>query len=222
MVYLEMGFDNLFFYPYNFESIEAKIRNLIERKKTFDWFESEDFQRWIKLSYRPMALIKKNYISLANDVFLEHLAISNGKLNSPFSEMIDFSSIKSAEIELSRFFKQLTHTVLLKEVPISPVKSLDLLLFRGKNSPTHAFLVEIVGQKISEYNLDYKIYPSKSFGQFTSREKEVLLLSEKGLPMKEIADRLSLSARTIERHRSNILKKTNSSNILEAISKVNR
>ncbi|GMQ31001.1 helix-turn-helix transcriptional regulator [Algoriphagus confluentis] len=222
MVYLEMGFDNLFFYPYNFESIQAKIQNLINRKKNYDWFESEDFHQWIKSSHRPVAFIRKNLISFANEIFLEHLAISNGKLSHPFSELVNFSSNEANEIEISRFFKNLTQSVLLRHVPLSSIKTVDFLLYRGRNSPNHSYLAEVVCQRFNEFEMGFEKYLNSSLKEFTAREKEVLLLSEKGLPMKEIADKLSLSARTVERHRANILKKTNSSNILEAISKVNR
>ena len=52
---------------------------------------------------------------------------------------------------------------------------------------------------------------------FTEREYEVYKLSAEGLPIKQIASRLSLSNRTVEKHRQNIMKKTNAHNIVEAI-----
>jgi DNA-binding NarL/FixJ family response regulator len=60
-------------------------------------------------------------------------------------------------------------------------------------------------------------YPEKaSFNVFeselTERETEVLLLICKGLTNSEIADKLALSKRTVDKHRENLLLKTQSKN----------
>lgn len=52
---------------------------------------------------------------------------------------------------------------------------------------------------------------------FTKRENQVLCLSMEGLPIKMIADRLSISDRTVENHRAKLMEKTNSNNIIEVI-----
>jgi len=51
----------------------------------------------------------------------------------------------------------------------------------------------------------------------TSREKEILLLIQKGMLSKEIADRLGRSIHTIHNHRKNILAKLQADNSIEAI-----
>lgn len=57
--------------------------------------------------------------------------------------------------------------------------------------------------------------PQKSF--FTKRENEVLLLSMEGLSIKIIADKLSLSTRTVEKYRTKLMLKTGAKNIVEVI-----
>jgi len=52
---------------------------------------------------------------------------------------------------------------------------------------------------------------------FTDRENQVLSLSMEGLPIKVIADKLSISDRTVEKHRAKLMEKTNSKNIIEVI-----
>lgn len=51
----------------------------------------------------------------------------------------------------------------------------------------------------------------------TTREKEILYLLSKGLNSKEIAAELFISAHTVEYHRRQLLKKTNSRNIAQLI-----
>jgi DNA-binding NarL/FixJ family response regulator len=50
------------------------------------------------------------------------------------------------------------------------------------------------------------------FDELTEREAEILLLICKGLTNSEIADRLFLSKRTVDKHRENLLLKTQSKN----------
>ena len=52
---------------------------------------------------------------------------------------------------------------------------------------------------------------------FSKRENEVLNLSLKGIPTKIIADQLCISDRTVEKHRSKLMEKTGSNNIIEVI-----
>lgn len=58
---------------------------------------------------------------------------------------------------------------------------------------------------------------SKSSTIFSKREQEVLKLSCQGLPIKIIADELSISDRTVEKHRANLMEKTGAKNIVEVI-----
>lgn len=51
----------------------------------------------------------------------------------------------------------------------------------------------------------------------TIREKEIIQLLEKDLSNKEIADSLFISVRTVETHRKNILKKTDTNNLLSLL-----
>ena len=52
---------------------------------------------------------------------------------------------------------------------------------------------------------------------FTKRENQVLCLSLEGLPIKIIADKLSISTRTVEKYRTKLMKKSGANNIVEVI-----
>ncbi len=51
----------------------------------------------------------------------------------------------------------------------------------------------------------------------TRREREVTQLLAEGKTSREIAERLELSPRTVETHRANIMRKTNSSSLAELV-----
>lgn len=56
----------------------------------------------------------------------------------------------------------------------------------------------------------------------TNREMEILEYIDRGMYSKEISERLSISIHTVNRHRQNILEKTNSGNVREAINYARR
>lgn len=58
------------------------------------------------------------------------------------------------------------------------------------------------------------------FVQLTKRQLQIVKMIAKGLSSREIAVQLGLSNRTVEVHRYNILRKTNSRNSITAIQKV--
>lgn len=53
---------------------------------------------------------------------------------------------------------------------------------------------------------------------FTKRESEIILLISKGIETIEIANNLSISIRTVESHRKNILLKLKAKNFYKVIS----
>ena len=77
---------------------------------------------------------------------------------------------------------------------------------------------ESLGEKLTDifrlHNINMK---SRKNEYFSSRENEILCLSMEGLPIKVIADRLQISDRTVEKHRSKLMEKTKSNNMIEVI-----
>ena len=58
--------------------------------------------------------------------------------------------------------------------------------------------------------------------ELTSREKEVLEMLSIGYNSKEIGERIYISSNTVEYHRKQLLRKTNSRNVAELIGKAYR
>lgn len=75
-----------------------------------------------------------------------------------------------------------------------------------------------LGEKLIELFKSHKVNPeAQNVFFFSKREMEVLCLSMEGLPMKTIADRLSISDRTVEKHRAKMMEKTGANNMIEVI-----
>lgn len=60
-------------------------------------------------------------------------------------------------------------------------------------------------------------YNNQNNSFFTKRENQVLCLSMEGLSIKSIAEKLVISARTVEKYRTNLIEKSGANNITEVI-----
>ena len=56
-----------------------------------------------------------------------------------------------------------------------------------------------------------------NYSFFTKRENQVLYLAMEGLPIKQIASRLEISDRTVEKYRTKLMEKTGANNMIEVI-----
>ena len=99
---------------------------------------------------------------------------------------------------------------LLKDSDISEVKDAILTVRKGGSYFSQELLYHVI-QKIKHRELE-----SKS-ANLSKREKEILFKICEGLSNQEIADTLFISKRTVDKHRANLLGKTNSKNTASLI-----
>ena len=81
------------------------------------------------------------------------------------------------------------------------------------------YICKYVIIRILSKNADFMNAPNI---ELTSREKEVLELLSVGYNSKEIGERIYISSNTVEYHRKQLLRKTNSRNVAELIGKAYR
>lgn len=79
-------------------------------------------------------------------------------------------------------------------------------------------ITESLGEKITNIFKQRTVnYSTQNNSLFSKRENQVLCLSMEGLPIKVIADKLSISDRTVEKHRTRLMEKAGAKNIIEVI-----
>lgn len=98
----------------------------------------------------------------------------------------------------------------LKDSDISEVKEAILTVNKGGSYFSQELLYHVI-QKIK-----HRENESKS-ANLSKREKEILLKICEGLSNQEIAENLFISKRTVDKHRANLLGKTNSKNTASLI-----
>jgi DNA-binding NarL/FixJ family response regulator len=99
---------------------------------------------------------------------------------------------------------------LLKDSDISEVKEAIMTVKRGGSYFSQELLYHVI-QKIK-----HRENESKS-ANLSKREKEILMKICEGLSNQEIAEALFISKRTVDKHRANLLGKTNSKNTASLI-----
>jgi len=104
---------------------------------------------------------------------------------------------------------------LLKNSDISEIEKAIKTVLEGNNYFSDVLLKDLVKKNYS-FNKD-KGLPADNPDNLSLRELEVLQLICKGLSNHEIAEELSISARTVDGHRANILDKTNSKNSIALV-----
>jgi DNA-binding NarL/FixJ family response regulator len=122
----------------------------------------------------------------------------------PFLKIIALS-MYGDEAYYSKMIEAGVHGFLLKDSDIQEVESAIEQVSAGKSYFSQEILIKMLQRSNNKKSV------SKS-SDLSEREKEVLYLICKGLSNQEIANTLLLSKRTIDKHRENLLLKTESHN----------
>jgi len=232
LIGLEMGVDNFILSPVDEQSLVEKIEHQINKVRKYKLQETQQFDAQFESTPIAKFIVAGDRIEKTNRAFDRLLRFSAENNAKPlFSELFDLSeNSKNAMIYrkcVAGFKTHVSLTCVPAKLQLNTCFDIHLQ-YSGQNG--HArLLAEIVPSNL-ENLLDKQttawadVKLNGNHGEnttseihLTSREKEVLELSSKGLPIKQIAEELQLSKRTVEKHRSNIMKKTQTGNIVEAI-----
>jgi DNA-binding NarL/FixJ family response regulator len=75
---------------------------------------------------------------------------------------------------------------------------------------------EVVAKLMQSPVKEAKVSDS-GYSKLTSREQEIMRMLAEGIPKSQIADRLCISIKTVENHRTNIMRKLNIHNAMELV-----
>lgn len=229
---LEIGIDNLIFRPYNFSVIEKKIQNHFRKIRNIRIHKNEHFQSFYKNNTTPMLIIQKGKIKSYNHSFSElYFKGSHELIKMKFSHLFQIENDPIKYHQFKRLESGLVSFCNIENVQLGrlPKEWVDLFMVRDVAG---SIIVQINQSKNCEVNklehqmskgfagLDKSVSSKLTKIKLTKREMDVCHLSAKGLPIKIIAQKLSISPRTVEKHRANIMEKLGAKNMIEAITKI--
>lgn len=240
LVGMELGIDSFLFPPFDHIKISNILLKQLQKSNKRKTNASTQFQSLFEVT--PFGIFEacNNKIVKANKSFYK-LIYKTEDIKTPvlISGIFDFHNEKTNDLKFLRCLNGISKYSYFKEVPsqFDPDTKFDIYLAfidNGMSSPKIIGLVIPANDNWEEHHpsikkvqgnsspvLDTKLQPVKQAAEgnflFTNREKQVLKLSAKGAPVKQIASHLGISVRTVEKHRSNIIHKTNAGNITEAV-----
>ncbi|MBL7972255.1 MAG: response regulator [Prolixibacteraceae bacterium] len=153
------------------------------------------------------------YLTNRSEIYNDTVGLkNNGKESTPMKLVVsEFEKFSKYTLFIGLLSSAAEPTITANESHY--VKDIYSLLKR-ENIKISETLGEEITNIFKQKNLNIK-NQTNSF--FTKRESQVLYLSMEGLPIKTIADRLEISDRTVEKHRTRLMEKSGANNMIEVI-----
>ncbi|MDT0686679.1 LuxR C-terminal-related transcriptional regulator [Autumnicola psychrophila] len=223
--------DGIFLKSTPFETIYKRIISNVYSKNSLSNYWKDCFMGMFNFMPKPVLLLEQNNILAMNDEFKQIFR----PLKSKSHRLTDFVDIENrAKLEISlrnfsrgKYMRETVRTSLL--LSNNKVRNAFVNFSKLKKGMDDQFILMIdfsgsdgsVDQdvNIKSANVENCTVEANNLCDFnfTKREKEIIELLCKGYKTKEISSTLFISPKTIEKHRSNIIKKTKSDTMLESI-----
>jgi DNA-binding NarL/FixJ family response regulator len=240
---VEMGIDSFLFPPFEREKIAHILQNQLEKINLGKTDAVKQFKLFFEATPFGIFFCKNKKIVETNHLFNKLVRFGGRpKSNDLITDIFDFGTDSANEFNLLRCLNGITKYCSFRAISLQSDTTARFNLFMnfvendGASVKVAGLLIPTDDENeqqvdpdcfkpITEYHAKMKTSenrPSENNDFFTNREKQVLRLSAEGAPIKQIAGKLGISERTVEKHRSNIFRKTNSGNIIEAVFYANK
>lgn len=223
--------DRILYESLSYKQICEAIEETVNMKKCMTNYWKDSFMGLFNLLGQPTVLLQNEKIISMNDAFKKHFFVSHIE-DINLTDFVDCKS-KYKVLETLRKFVRGKHmkattrtSLLVMNKKLREARITFSKLDKGINgqmiliidfSEKGELLNEHIGTSSKETEKYFAENNSAAAFTFTKREKEIVELLCKGYKTKEISEALCISAKTIEKHRSNIIKRTNSDTILESV-----
>jgi two-component system alkaline phosphatase synthesis response regulator PhoP len=225
LIGLEMGIDNFIIHPFDELSVLNKIEKQILKSRNKKIFDSEQYRYLFELTPIAKFITENDRILMVNKAFSKISGLDRDLTSLPsMDDLLVMEENETNRYDFHKCINGLKKCCFLKSLPLrsNPLLKFDIHLVNNDYFGENIFIAEVVP---GQYSIQDQITENAQSNKtrfmanevLTRREKEILDYSAKGLPIKQIAREMKISARTVEKHRANIMTKTNTTNIIEAI-----
>ncbi|PRX40510.1 helix-turn-helix transcriptional regulator [Salegentibacter salegens] len=218
-----------FLYSPTIEALCGKIIKLVYSNRSLSNFWKDAFMGMFNIISQPVVLLDQNEIVAMNDAFKQSFDVKEKK-GLKLTDFVKCENVQKVKDSLRNFargkhIKAATRTALL--LRNDKVRNARINFSKLNRNFGHQFVMFIdlmeeneaindrIGTASEEVENCFKQNSQLTEFKFTNREKEIIELLIKGYKTKDISEALFISPKTIEKHRSNIIKRTNSDTILE-------
>lgn len=234
LIGLEMGIDNFIICPIQKQSVLRKIQNQLKKQKEFNFIETPRFKEIFEITPVPLFVLENQSIAEINSACQKLLNLKNyDKDKLMFTDVFNIEEdsdkmkirklenglIESCKLENIKLHDDSKNVYTINKYNVSRSQGGKIFAevihennANGNNGTDNSCPQNGICLKVSQ--LENTLLSSV---KLTAREKEVFELSAKGLAIKQIAAKLHLSDRTVEKHRYNIMQKANANSFIEAI-----
>lgn len=223
--------DEVFYSSMTPGALCGKIINRVYTNSSLTNYWKDSFMGLFNLLANPVILLQQESIISMNDAFKQTFKVSKmeGIKLTDFVKCENKAKVKESLRNFARgkHMKAITKTTLrLKNNKIRNAKisfsKLDKMINGQYIMMIHFYddeelVIDSIGTNSTMVEDCFEANGQLSEFAFTKREKEIIQLLCKGYKTKEISETLFISPKTIEKHRANIIKRTNSETILESI-----
>ncbi|MGW1455512.1 response regulator transcription factor [Salegentibacter agarivorans] len=220
-----------FIYSPTIEALCGRIVKLVYSNRSLSNYWKDAFMGMFNIISQPVVLLDQNEIVAMNDAFKQSFDVKEKK-GLKLTDFVKCENVQKVKDSLRNFargkhIKAATKTALL--LRNDKVRNARINFSKLNRNFGHQFVMfidlmeesEVINNRIGtaseEVENCFKQNSQLTDFKFTNREKEIIELLIKGYKTKDISEALFISPKTIEKHRSNIIKRTNSDTILESI-----
>lgn len=241
LIGLEMGVNNFIISPVDEKTLVEKIERQIHKIKDLKKQEEKNFNSYFHNTPVAKFVVVNNRIEKANQAFLRLMQLPETEIEQLVTEIFDFSQDNENAMNFRKCTNGFLTACRLNNVPSHRhlTQRFDIHFHYNSLNGKGQLWGEVVPQNnANDFNneMQPEQYSAAHNGNgngnrnngrlynalgvevnLTRREKEVLKHSALGYSIKQIAELLDVSQRTVEKHRANIMQKTKTNNIVEAI-----
>ena len=223
--------DDIYYSSLSPKALGSKIIQRVYSNFSLTNYWKDSFMGLFNLLSNPVVLLQYDSIVSLNDAFKHYFKIDKTD-NIKLTEFVNCENKAKVKESLRNFargkhMKAVTRTTLrlkndkMRDAKISfskldkmiPGQYIMMIHFTDKED----LATGNIGSNSAAVENCFEENSKLTHFSFTTREKEIIQLLCKGYKTKEISDALFISPKTIEKHRANIIKRTNSETILESI-----
>ena len=223
--------DEVYYSNLNAAALAGKIIQRIYAVSSLTNYWKDSFHGLFNLLANPVVLLNQENIIAMNDNFRQTFKIDTAE-GIKLTDLVNCENKAKVKESLRNFargkhMKAVTKTTLnLKNNKVRNAKISFSKLDKTINgqyimmihfTEEERLVIEDVGSNSVKVEQCFKQSSELTSFSFTKREKEIIQLLCKGYKTKEISEALFISPKTIEKHRANIIRRTNSETILESI-----